>query len=359
MAEKTPSASTLFHALQRTESTFEEIPVIDIRDARSQDPVARRRLADLIRDACINVLQSHGIPEEVIDNTVKAAKKYFSLPEAVKMELDIHKSPNFKGYTALLGENTDSTGLGDLHEGFDLGWEPHPSANEGDTSRSARNDGAMTGANIWPDGLPGFRETVLDYYHRVLQTGQLLFPLFALALELPENFFDDKTTKPAAIMRLLHYPPQSPTNFDPDGRQIGIGAHTEYDHPQRPKNNSLSGCFTILWQDRAGGLQVRNTAGEWVDAVPIPGTLVLKYAATNQLAITIDDVFKSTLHRVINRSGIERYSVPLFLGTDYHVLLEPIPTCVSPGSPSRYEVITAGEYVKSRLEATYAHSSAE
>lgn len=27
----------------------------DIRDARSQDPVARRRLADLIRDACINV----------------------------------------------------------------------------------------------------------------------------------------------------------------------------------------------------------------------------------------------------------------------------------------------------------------
>ena len=28
-------------------------------------------------------------------------------------------------------------------------------------------------------------------------------------------------------MRLLHYPPQSPTS-DPDGRQIGIGAHTEY-----------------------------------------------------------------------------------------------------------------------------------
>jgi len=67
--------------------------------------------------------------------------------------------------------------------------------------------------------------------HRVVQIGQLLFPLFALALDLPENFFDDKTTKPAAIMRLLHYPPQSPTSFesDPDGRQIGIGAHTDYE----------------------------------------------------------------------------------------------------------------------------------
>lgn len=89
------------------------------------------------------------------------------------------------------------------------------------------------------------------------------------------------------------------------------------------------------------------------------------------------DIFKSTLHRVINRSGLERYSIPLFFGTDYDVPLEvsarigytifiltthtsswssfqPIPTCVSPGSPSKYEVITAGEYVKSRLEATYA-----
>jgi len=58
---------------------------------------------------------------------------------------------------------------------------------------------------------------------------------------------------------------------------------------------------------------------------------------------------------VINRSGLERYSIPLFFGTDYDVPLEPIPTCVTPESPSKYEVITAGEYVKSRLEATYAN----
>ena len=35
-------------------------------------------------------------------------------------------------------------------------------------------------------------------------------------------------------------------------------------------------CFTILWQDAVGALQVQNTNGKWIDAVPIPGTLVLK-----------------------------------------------------------------------------------
>jgi isopenicillin N synthase-like dioxygenase len=35
-----------------------------------------------------------------------------------------------------------------------------------------------------------------------------------------------------------------------------------------------------------------------------------------------DDVFKSTVHRAANRSGAERYSIPLFFGVDYDVLLE-------------------------------------
>ena len=37
--------------------------------------------------------------------------------------------------------------------------------------------------------------------------------------------FDSQTTNPAAIMRLLYYPPQTGTV---DNRVLGIGAHTEY-----------------------------------------------------------------------------------------------------------------------------------
>jgi len=254
------------------------------------------------------------------------------------LQLDIHKSTNFKGYTALLGENTDPTGRGDLHEGFDIGWED---ASGSTNQNPSRDDGEMSGTNVWPD-LPGFKEPILSYYHSVVELGLKLFPLFALALDLPENFFENKTTKPAAIMRILHYPPQSPRAFDHDDSVIGIGAHTDYE------------CFTILWQDNVSALQVQNTGGKWIDAVPIPGTFVLNIG--DQLARWTNDIFKSTVHRAINKSGQERYSMPLFYGVDYNVPLEPIPSCVSSVMPAKYEVITAGEYVKRRLEETYAHS---
>jgi isopenicillin N synthase-like dioxygenase len=84
-------------------------------------------------------------------------------------QLDIHKSSNFKGYTALLSENTNPVGMGDLHEGFDLGWEEPAHNGTWDTKPSSEEEGtAMTGTNIWPDeerltSLKGFKEDVLKY----------------------------------------------------------------------------------------------------------------------------------------------------------------------------------------------------
>ncbi|KAI0345609.1 2OG-Fe-II oxygenase [Trametopsis cervina] len=336
MATQQP-ARPLLSCLERTESTFEQIPVIDLENIHSSDPIVRRALADQIRDSCINVgffyVRSHGVAEQTISSALSAGKNFFALPQATKQALDIHKSANFKGYTALLGENTNPENRGDLHEGFDIGWEAPNGAARSD-------DGAMTGDNVWPDAdiLPGFREDVLQYYHAVVNLGKALFPLFALALDLDENFFDDKVTKPAAIMRLLYYPSQDGVV---DDRIQGIGAHTEY-------------CFTILWQDDVPALQVLNNQGKWIDAVPIPGTFVVNLG--DQFARWTNDIFKSTVHRAINRSGKERYSIPLFFGTDYNVKLEALPSCVSDAFPAKYEVVTAGDYVKSRLEATYSQS---
>ena len=104
------------------------------------------------------LVKNHGVPSQTISKALAAGKKFFSLPQSTKDAIDIHKSKNFKGYTALLGENTNPENRGDLHEGFDIGWET--------LDGSSRNvDGAMAGENVWPDSqaLPGFREDVLEY----------------------------------------------------------------------------------------------------------------------------------------------------------------------------------------------------
>lgn len=59
-------------------------------------------------------------------------------------------------------------------------------------------------------------------------------------------------------MRILNYPPQY---GEVDLKEIGIGAHTDYE------------MFTLLVQHGdVQALQVLNSAGDWVQAPPIPGT---------------------------------------------------------------------------------------
>ncbi|KAF8158443.1 hypothetical protein B0H34DRAFT_782930 [Crassisporium funariophilum] len=318
---------------------FEQVPVIDLTNVISKDSMERKKLADEVRDACMRVgffyVTNHGVPESKMQGAVEMARSFFSLPTEIKMEIENRKTPNFKGYSPLLSGNNNPDGAGDLQEGFEFGWEetnPISDITDGATS------GVMAGANVWPSKVPGFREAVLDYYYAAVKLGKALFPIFALALNLPEDFFEDKTQNSAALMKLLHYPSQTGPI---DERVIGIGAHTEY-------------CFTILWQEPGiQALQVLNSEKQWINAPPIPGTLVINLG--DQFARWTNDIFKSTVHRAVNRSGTERYSIPLFFGTDYNVKLEPIPSCISSERPQIYEVITAGDYVKSRLQATYNH----
>lgn len=75
--------------------------------------------------------------------------------------MDIRTSSNYKGYTALLAENTDPANAGDMHEGFEIGYEDKHAADDVE----ARDDGAMTGKNRWPSeaDVSGFRTAVLEY----------------------------------------------------------------------------------------------------------------------------------------------------------------------------------------------------
>jgi isopenicillin N synthase-like dioxygenase len=128
-----------------------------------------------------------------------------------------------------------------------------------------------------------------------------------MALDLKEGALKPYFGKDMNSLRILHYPPLPPED---DGVHLGARAHTD------------TNAFTILAQDNNGGLEIRNRDNEWVAVPPIENTFVVNVGEV--LKVWTDGIFSSTLHRVINRSGRERYSIPFFMYPSYDALIQPL-----------------------------------
>ena len=324
-------------------TAFDSIPMVDFAAMQGDDAAARAAVGEAVRRACTEVgffyAKNHGVPAETIDACFSAAHAFFDLPLADKDAVNVAKSDLVRGYTPLLGENTDPANKGDLHEGFDLGNDPGP-------DHPAIAAGLFGyGPNQWPDALPdaAFKAPILAYYAAMLSFGSRVFQAFALALELPDDFFADKITNPMGHMRVLHYPSQDGANLDE--KQIGIGAHSDYE------------CFTILCTDDTPALQVLNAEGRWIMAPPVPGAFIVNVG--DLMARWTNDYFQSTMHRAINTSGRRRYSIPFFFGTNSDEIIEVLPSCQSSERPPKYAPIAAGKYIESRFDDTYAYRTEE
>ncbi len=290
------------------------IPVIDIGGLRSAEIRDRKAVATEIRKASHAVgffyITNHGIEDPVVDRMFAEIKRFFDLPLEVKNQIAITKSPISRGFEPIGYQTLDQTAAPDLKEGFYIGVERGPD----DPLVQARTPNH--GPNQWPSDLPGWRSQMEQYFDLMLGLSQQLLRGLALSLDVDEYYFDCMTNNPMAILRLLHYPPH-PAQASPE--QLGCGTHTDW------------GCITILLQDEVGGLEVCTSNGEWIPAKPIPGTFVINLG--DMMARWTNDYYQSTPHRVVNRSGKERYSIPFFFDANYHALVKCIPTCQSSTNP--------------------------
>jgi isopenicillin N synthase-like dioxygenase len=205
----------------------------------------------------------------------------------------------------------------------------------------------LQGPNQWPSWLPTFRPAIEAYWRETERVSRAVIRLIAMALGLPETALDRYFDRPTSFLRLLHYPPHPVEATD---EQFGAAPHTDY------------GIITLLAQDTSGGLQVRRRDaddgdGAWIDAEPLPGTFVLNVA--DMLARWTNDRFVSTPHRVVNRSGGDRYSLPFFFDTAMDAMIECLPTCTGPGNPPRYRPIRYGDYLLDRLNKNYDYRKGE
>lgn len=306
---------------------FDAVPTVDFAGMLSDDPRARQHVAAALRDACSRVgffyLTNHGVPEELIERAFAATRTFFALPEAVKMRCDIAQSSHACGYVGLFAED------GDLHEAFDVAMEDRDI-----DGQFWKGDFRQLG-NQWPERLDGFRSTLTDYSDAMRRLARQLFGALAMALDLPDDYFAPLTDHPLSLLRILHYPSQ-------DGAlakgKVGAGAHTDHE------------CFTILCPDDVQALQVRNNAGEWLFVPRIPGAFVINVG--DLLSRWSNDRFVSTLHRVLNVTGLERYSIPFFVGPNHDATIEVLPSCIDADHPSRYEPVVAGDYVMRNILAS-------
>ena len=315
---------------------FKAVPIIEFRDfltGADRENVVRD-MATACRDVGFFYLHGHGLADELLQAAFAQTRAFFALPEAEKLDLHIRHSPIHRGYFPLFEENTDPTLTADLKEGFDMARDLAADSPE------VLSGLPLHGPNVWPKrrDLPDFRPTMERYFAALCELARSLLRCIALGLALPETWFDDKIDRPLAQLRLLHYPPQT---GHVSSRTLGCGAHSDY------------GCLTLLAQDENGGLQLQNTAGEWVDAVPIPGTFVVNIG--DQMARWTNDHYPATRHRVINTTGRERYSMPFFFDPNYEARVACLPSCLAPGERPRHTPVVAGEYLLSRYNDTFAY----
>lgn len=316
---------------------FDSIPIVSIAGLWSAQLEDRQAVADAIGAACRNVgfmyVTDHGVSQARIEAVYRAAAAFFDLPQEYKLRYDAKLLRRHRGYVGLgdLAADPHNQAAFDLQEAYEVSLELPAT----DPDYLAGN--IMYGPNVWPDRPAEFRETVYGYYESVLAVGRRLFRGFALALDLPEDWFDDKIDKPMGQLRVIQYPPQ-PEPIDP--HHIGVSPHTDYE------------CFTVLAAS-APGLQIRNRAGDWIDAPPVPGAFVINIG--DIMERWTNDIFTSTVHRVINRTGAKRFALPFFFGANHDTVVTCLPSCHSADRPPRYPPTTAGEWTVGNITAAYAY----
>ncbi|KAK2810573.1 hypothetical protein FQN50_002830 [Emmonsiellopsis sp. PD_5] len=350
-------------------------PILDFSPFYGDDATAKANLVEQVRQCCLYngffQITGHRVPAELQRKVLECSKRFFNLP--LEQKDKINKGPSLRpphhyslnisiyptppppaqpiltpptpdkttwnrGYELLRSQMLEPNTSPELKEGLYIG-EDLPTSHPYFINKKLNS-----GPNQWPEDiadLAEFKQTSMDYYHAVFEQAKDILRVLALTLGLDEGFFDSFTEGAVATMRFLHYPPQPADGEETLNR--GIGAHTDF------------GAVTLLLQDEVDGLQVLDKgSGEWVDVgllfflfkppfyllyfPPSPLSYQKKQVPPTPSAYVVNlgnlfmrwsnDKYISNIHRVINKSGRERYSIPFFFSGNPDYVCECLPNCL-------------------------------
>ena len=319
-------------------------PVFDLAAFEQATDEKKRQMGrevDLIcRSSGFLAVRNHGIPDATIDRVWTNAHDFFDLTAEQKNR---SRAP-YPGYPyGYLGPGAEalakSRGVDtppDLKESFNGGPLAVP---PGLTDKEALE--FCYAETIWPERPADLRPAWEAYYTAVTDLAARIMRVFAVALELPEDYFQSYIGRPISALRALNYPElDSPP---PEG-QLRAGAHTDY------------GSLTILLpQPGSKGLEIMTPEGAWREVPPVDGAFVINIG--DLMARWTNDRWVSTLHRVVNlppeAGGLDRrQSLAFFHQPDWFANIETLPSCLAPGEQPKYEPVLSGPYLMGKFRKT-------
>jgi isopenicillin N synthase-like dioxygenase len=314
------------------------IPVLDLRAFLKGEPGALAHLGQEVRRALEDIgfffVKNHGVRQELIDGVFGENARFHSQPLEHKLSVKVNNRGIGYMPSGLQQPKYSPEApkrKPDVGEAFFVGRETR--AHDANSS-----DPLYQGGNQWPKHLPGFRDILLEYFDAIEALILRLLPVYATALNLPEDFFDDAFlhSRPMGILRLSHYP------ATPCGEnQFNASPHIDGDF------------ITFLAQSEVPGLELRTSENQWIRAPALPGTFLVN--AGEILRLWSNGRFRATFHRVINHSGRDRYAIPFFYSPSPDTLIESVETCLDAEHPPQYRPVTVREYTEWFSHKVFVH----
>ena len=192
---------------------------------------------------------------ELARDVLTQAKEFFALPLEKKNEVSTELRPNeYTGYHSVGKYNSNGWKYCDGYEAFN--W-PYDASKDPDFP-----DPSLPQNGLWPMDMPQFREKLSAYQSAMTRLGRQMTRMFALALHVQEDAFDDYVQRPEAGVRILHYPKQKISRDE----QNGIGAHTD------------TNTFTMVVAEDEGLEVFSKTSGRWIKVQPVKNSFVINIA---------------------------------------------------------------------------------
>jgi len=300
----------------------------NLKSVSRDTQLALEAVGQRIHDAAINVgffyVRGHGIDSEIIENALRESATFFDLTPQSKHSVLVNRHQ--RGWMPAGMATLEGSVTHDLKEVFFYGADVE--ANDPDLIAKV----PLVAVNQWPDEAMAELRPAIEHYHRSLcEVGRRVLAAIAVGFGKPPHVLLQHYRKPLARGQLVYYPPSQAD--DELEQRFGVAPHTDF------------GVLTLLYQDDSGGLQVKTRADDWIEAPPIPGTIVCNTG--DLLQRWTNNRFVSTVHRVINRSGKKRYSMPVFFDPTSQAIIDPIELGIE-REQSLYEPISTGEHIQSR-----------